>query len=64
MTDPKGDRSLPPSKQKSTEQYLRIIEERKNGIVVRGAKAHITGAVNSHEILALPTRAMRAEEKE
>jgi len=64
MTDPKGDRSLPPSKQKNPDQYLRIVEERKNGIVVRGAKAHITGAVNSHEVLVVPTRAMVAEEKD
>jgi len=64
MTDPKGDRSLSPSKQKRPDQYLRIVKESKNGIVVRGAKAHITGAVNSHEALVMPTRAMGAEEKD
>ena len=64
MTDPKGDRGLSPSKQLSPDQYLRIVEEGKNGIVVRGAKAHITGAVNSHETLVLPTRAMGAEERD
>ena len=29
----------------------------KDGIVVRGAKAHQTGAVNSHEIVVMPTLA-------
>src|SRR4030042_3844550 len=38
--DTKGDRSLPPSKQPDPDMYLRVIERRKDGIVVRGAKAH------------------------
>ena len=32
---------------------------RDDGIVVRGAKAHQTGACNSHEIIVMPTVAMR-----
>jgi 4-hydroxybutyryl-CoA dehydratase/vinylacetyl-CoA-Delta-isomerase len=39
--------------------YLRIVEKRDDGIVVRGAKAHQTGSLSSHEIIVLPTRAMR-----
>lgn len=58
MTDPKGDRSLPPHKQVDPDLYLRIVERRADGIVVRGAKAHQTGAVNSHEVIAMPTTAM------
>ena len=58
MTDPKGDRSLPPSKQADPDQYLRVVERRDDGIVVRGAKVHQTGAVNSHEIVAMPTVAL------
>jgi len=64
MTDTKGDRSLPPSKQEDPDQYMHIVEEKKEGIVVRGAKLHITGAVNSHELLVVPTRALREEDKE
>ncbi len=64
MTDPKGDRSLPPSKQEDKDQYLRIVEEKKGGIVVRGAKLHITGAVNSHELVVVPTRALKEEDKD
>lgn len=59
MTDPKGDRSLPPHKQTDPDMYLRVVEEREDGIVVRGAKAHQTGAVNSHEIIVMPTMSMR-----
>ncbi|MBN2033405.1 MAG: 4-hydroxyphenylacetate 3-hydroxylase family protein [Deltaproteobacteria bacterium] len=58
MTDPKGDRSLPPHKQPDPDAFLHVVEKRKEGIVVRGAKAHQTGAVNSHEILVMPTQAM------
>ncbi|MCF8024434.1 MAG: 4-hydroxyphenylacetate 3-hydroxylase family protein [Desulfobacteraceae bacterium] len=58
MTDPRGDRSLRPSKQKSQDAYLHIKERNSEGIIVSGAKAHITGVINSHEIVVLPTRAM------
>ena len=58
MTDSKGDRGLPPSKQPDPDQFVHVIERRPDGIVVRGAKAHQTGAVNSHEIIVMPTVAM------
>lgn len=64
MTDPKGDRSLAPSKQPDPDAYLHVVEERSDGIVVRGAKAHQTGAVNSHEIIVMPTSAMREDDKD
>lgn len=64
MTDPKGDRSLPPHQQQDPDQFLHVVEERKDGIVVRGAKAHQTGAVNSHEVLVMPTITMREEDRD
>jgi Aromatic ring hydroxylase len=64
MTDPKGDRSLSPSKQEDPDLYLHITEIREDGIVVRGAKAHQTGAINSHEHLIMPTVALKEEDKE
>lgn len=64
MTDPKGDRSLPPHKQPDPDQFIHVAEERKDGIVVRGAKAHQTGAVNSHEVIVMPTISMREEDKD
>ncbi|MBE9502234.1 MAG: 4-hydroxyphenylacetate 3-hydroxylase family protein [Dehalococcoidia bacterium] len=64
MTDPRGDRRLTPSQQKDPDSYLRVVDETANGIVIRGAKLHITGALNSHEIIVLPTRAMRPEDRD
>lgn len=64
MTDTKGDRSLKPSEQEDPDQYLHVVEEKDNGIVVKGAKAHQTGAVNSHEIIVMPTRRMRKEDED
>lgn len=64
MTDPKGDRSLSPSQQEDPDLFLRIVERRPDGIVVRGAKAHQTGAVNSHEHLIMPTQAMKEADKD
>ncbi len=64
MTDPKGDRSLAPHKRMDPDLFLRIVEEWKDGIVVRVAKAHQTGAVNSHEIIAMPTIAPGKEDQD
>jgi 4-hydroxybutyryl-CoA dehydratase/vinylacetyl-CoA-Delta-isomerase len=64
MTDPKGDRSLPPHRQPDPDLYLRVVEERPDGIVVRGAKVHQTGALSSHEMIVMPTSSMRAEDRD
>jgi 4-hydroxybutyryl-CoA dehydratase/vinylacetyl-CoA-Delta-isomerase len=63
MTDPKGDRALSPSQQEDIDMFLHIVEKREDGIVVRGAKAHQTGSINSHEHLIMPTMAMKEEDK-
>ena len=63
MTDPKGDRGLSPSQQADPDMYVHIVEKRQDGIVVRGAKAHQTGSINSHEHLIMPTIAMKEEDK-
>jgi len=64
MTDPKGDRGLAPHQQADPDMFMHVVEERADGIVVRGAKAHQTGAVNSHEIIIMPTISMREEDKD
>ncbi len=64
MTDPKGNRSLPPHKQADPDMFLRVVREEKNGIVVRGAKAHQTGAVNAHEIIVMPTISLGEKDKD
>lgn len=62
MTDPKGDRSLSPSKQADPDLFLHVVQKRADGIIVSGAKAHQTGAINSHWILVMPTIAMGKED--
>jgi len=64
MTDPKGDRSRGPADQADPDQYLHIVDRRADGIVIRGAKLHMTGGVNSHEILVMPTTAMDERSKD
>jgi 4-hydroxybutyryl-CoA dehydratase/vinylacetyl-CoA-Delta-isomerase len=64
MTDPKGDRSKTPANQPDPDLFMRIVERRPDGIVVCGAKCHITGALNSHWAIVVPTMAMRPEDKD
>ena len=64
MTDPKGDRSKAPHEQADPDLFLRVVERREDGIVVRGAKAHQTGIINSHEVIVMPTIAMGEADKD
>lgn len=64
MTDPKGDRSKSPHQQIDPDLFTRVSERREDGIILRGAKAHQTGAANSHEILIMPTQFMREEDSD
>lgn len=64
MTDPKGDRSKAPHEQADPDLYLHVVERRPDGIVVKGAKAHQTGVLNSHEVIVMPTIAMGPDDKD
>ncbi len=64
MTDPKGDRRLSPSQQADPDLYLRIVDRMPDGIVVRGAKLHQTGALNSHEIIVMPTQTLSEQDRD
>ena len=64
MTDPKGDRSKKPGQQEDPDMYVHVVEKRPDGIVVRGAKAHMTGMVNSHEMLVMPTTGLSEEDSD
>ncbi len=64
IVDPKGDRSLPPSKQPDPDVYLHVVEKGEDGIVVRGAKAHSTAAPYTNMLCVFPCRAMREDEKD
>lgn len=64
ITDAKGDRKLPPSKQEDPDVYTRIVERRRDGIVIRGAKLHISAAAIGHELLVMPTKKMKVGEED
>jgi 4-hydroxybutyryl-CoA dehydratase / vinylacetyl-CoA-Delta-isomerase len=55
MTDVKGDRSKAPHQQDDPDLFVRVVERRDDGVVIRGAKAHQTGCVNSHWLIVMPT---------
>ncbi len=60
LTDPKGDRSVPIGGDgQDKDLYLHVVERRPDGVVINGAKAHLTGSTNAHEVVVLPTQAMR-----
>jgi len=60
ITDVKGDRSLRAAdpKQSHPDYYVRVVDKNKDGIVVRGAKAHITGSAYLNEMIVMPSRNM------
>jgi 4-hydroxybutyryl-CoA dehydratase / vinylacetyl-CoA-Delta-isomerase len=64
QTDVKGDRSLGPTAQDHPDYYVRVVERRPDGVVVRGAKIHTSVSTNTNEVIVLPTRAMRPEDKD
>jgi 4-hydroxyphenylacetate 3-monooxygenase/4-hydroxybutyryl-CoA dehydratase/vinylacetyl-CoA-Delta-isomerase len=64
QTDVKGDRLKRPAEQDDPDMYLRVVKKTKDGIVVRGAKCHITMGVYADEMIVIPTRLMREEEKD
>ena len=64
MTDPKGDRSKAPADQSDPDMFLRIVERRKDGVVIRGAKVHQTGCLNSHWLVVMPTMRLRPADKD
>lgn len=64
QTDVKGHRTKRPSQQEDPDLYLRVVERKSDGVVVRGCKVHISEASVADEILVVPTRALRPEEKD
>ncbi len=64
MTDTKGDRSKRPKDQPDPDAFLHVVEELDDGIVVRGAKVHQTGFLNSHKAIVMPTLTLRPGEEE
>jgi len=63
MTDPKGDRSKRPSEQADPDLYLHVTRRTADGVFVTGAKAHMTGGLNSHWIVVMPTMNMGPDDR-
>lgn len=63
MTDPKGDRSKRPSEQADPDLFMHVTKRTDKGIYVRGAKAHMTGGLNSHWICVMPTLSLSEEDR-
>ncbi len=64
ITDAKGNRAKKPSDQDDLDSYTRVVERQRDGVVIRGAKLHITGASFGHDLLTIPTKAMKPGEEE
>ena len=64
LTDPKGNRSKPASQQTDPDLNLRVVEEKKDGIVVRGAKVMICGVAAANELFILPGTSYKEQDKE
>ncbi len=64
ITDAKGDRSRPPARQDDLDAYVRVVDRQRDGVVIRGAKLHITGASFGHDLLTIPTKAMKPGEED
>ncbi|MFH1975472.1 MAG: 4-hydroxyphenylacetate 3-hydroxylase N-terminal domain-containing protein [Pseudomonadota bacterium] len=64
QTDVKGDRLKRPAQQRDPDAYVRVVEKKKDGIIVRGSKVHITMVAYADEVIVLPTRVMKEEERD
>lgn len=64
ITDAKGDRSKAPGKQDDPDAYVRVVDRQRDGVVIRGAKLHITGASLGHDLMTIPTKAMKPGEED
>lgn len=63
QTDAKGDRGRGPSAQANPDAYVRVVDRSTDGIVVRGVKVHTSVSVNANELIVLPTRSMKADDR-
>lgn len=64
ITDSKGDRSKSPAKQDDPDSYVHVVDRQRDGVVIRGAKLHITGASLGHDLMTIPTKAMKPGEED
>jgi len=63
QTDVKGHRLWRPHEQKDPDLYLRVVETKSDGVVIRGAKVHNSLASVVESIIVTPTRRLSEEER-
>lgn len=63
MTDTKGDRAKR-ILEGDPDMYVHVVQRRKDGIVVRGAKLHQSGAFAAHQTVVIPGGALRKGEED
>ena len=64
MTDPKGDRSKRPAEQADPDLFLHVTRRTTEGVFITGAKAHMTGGLNSHWICVMPTQNLQETDRD
>jgi len=64
ITDAKGNRGRRPGNQDDPDAYVRVIKRDADGVVIRGAKLHISAASMGHELMTIPTKSMKAGEED
>ncbi len=64
ITDAKGDRSRRAGNQDDPDAYVHVVDRSDDGVVIRGAKLHISAASMGHELMTIPTKSMRPGEEE
>jgi len=64
LTDPKGHRKKPPSRQADPDMYLHIVKKTDEGVVVRGAKVMICGVAAANEIFVMPGTNLKQSDAE
>ena len=64
ITDAKGNRSLPPAQQHDPDVYVRVVDRKSDGVVIRGAKLHISAASLVHDLMVMPTKSMKPGEED
>ena len=64
ITDAKGNRALAPAKQEDPDSYVRVVARSADGVVIRGAKLHISAAALGHHMMVMPTKTMKPGEED
>ncbi|MFH1350340.1 MAG: 4-hydroxyphenylacetate 3-hydroxylase N-terminal domain-containing protein [Pseudomonadota bacterium] len=64
QTDVKGDRLMRPMEQEDPDLYLRIVDRKPKGVVVRGCKVHTSVGPYCDELIVTPCRSLKPDEKD